>query len=150
MKTIFDKTVRDELITRISALNEKSVGNWGKMNVYQMTKHCTIWDGWILGKNDPVYRQGFLGKIFGKMALKSWVKDDKPISKNMPTGSYWIVKEKTGDVELQKREWIALIAAYEHFSNPAFIHDFFGKMTTEQIGIFAYKHSDHHLRQFNC
>jgi hypothetical protein len=25
-----------------------------------------------------------------------------------------------------------------------------GKMTQEEIGIFGYKHADHHLRQFNC
>ncbi|WP_448634870.1 DUF1569 domain-containing protein [Pedobacter panaciterrae] len=42
-----------------------------------------------------------------------------------------------------------LIADFENFSNDKFIHDFFGKMTREQIGIFVYKHSDHHLRQFN-
>lgn len=32
--------------------------------------------------------------------------------------------------------------------NPAYLHDFFGKMTREQIGIFAFKLMDHHLRQF--
>jgi len=54
---------------------------------------------------------------------------------------------ETGSLQ-QKKTWIQLISAYEHFSNPGFIHDFFGTMTTEQIGIFAYKHADHHLRQF--
>jgi hypothetical protein len=58
------------------------------------------------------------------------------------------VKEKDGDVALQKKIWIEQITEYGDFSNPAFIHDFFGKMTNEQIGIFAYKHFDHHLRQF--
>jgi hypothetical protein len=85
MKTIFDRATRDELITRVSALDEKSKPHWGKMNIYQMTRHCTVWDEWILGKN---------------------------------------------------------------YSNEDFIHDFFGKMTKEQIGVFAYKHTDHHLRQF--
>jgi hypothetical protein len=40
------------------------------------------------------------------------------------------------------------VEAYANYSNPGFVHDFFGKMTDEQIGIFAYKHADHHLRQF--
>ena len=43
---------------------------WGKMNIYQMIKHCTIWDEWILGKNNPIYKQEFFGLIFGKLALK--------------------------------------------------------------------------------
>lgn len=44
MKTVFDKETRDELIARIGSLNEKSKGLWGKMNVYQMIKHCSIWE----------------------------------------------------------------------------------------------------------
>ena len=72
------------------------------------------------------------------------------MKKNMPAGKGFTVKEKNGDLELQKKIWIERIAAYEQFSNPAFIHDFFGRMTVEQIGIFAYKHSDHHLSQFNA
>lgn len=50
--------------------------------------------------------------------------------------------------EGKKAEWISLINEYENYSNPKFIHDFFGKITKEQIGILVYKHTDHHLRQF--
>jgi hypothetical protein len=149
MKTVFDKTTRDEVINRIQSLTPNSHAQWGKMNVYQMTKHGIIWDEWVLGINKPVYKQGLLGLIFGKIALKSNVKDDRPIQKNMPAGRGFTVKEKTGDLELQKKIWAERIAAYASYSNPAFIHNFFGKMTLEQIGQFAYKHTDHHLRQFN-
>jgi hypothetical protein len=150
MKTIFDQSTRDELIRRINSLDPDSSAQWGKMNIYQMTRHGIIWDEWVLGINNPRYKQGFLGLIFGKMALKSNVKDDRPIQKNMPAGRGFTVKDKTGDLELQKKTWTERIAAYAHFSNPAFIHNFFGKMTREQIGYFAYKHTDHHLRQFNA
>ncbi len=150
MKTIFDKATRIELINRISSLNKNSKAQWGKMNVYQMTKHCIIWDDWVLGKSNIKNKRGFLGLIFGRMALKSILKDDGPLKKNMPSGRDFIVKDKEGDIELQKGCWIERIAAYEHFSNPGFIHDFFGKMTVDQIGAFAYKHADHHLRQFNA
>lgn len=150
MKTIFDKATRDELISRINSVNKNNTAQWGKMNVYQMTKHCTIWNEWVLGKNSPNYRQEFLGKIFGKMALRSNTKNEKPIGKNMPAGKAFTVKDKDGNVEVQKKKWMDLITEYEHFSNENFIHDFFGKMTKEQIGIFAYKHSDHHLTQFGA
>ncbi|HEY5750767.1 MAG TPA: DUF1569 domain-containing protein [Chryseolinea sp.] len=150
MKTVFDENVRIELINRIHSVKESSSAQWGKMNAYQMVKHCTLWDTWILGKNNPEYKQSIIGLLFGKIALPGWVKDDSPLKRNIPTSRDMIVKEKVGDVELQKKEWIERIAEYEHFSNPAFIHDFFGRMKKEEIGIFAYKHSDHHLRQFNC
>jgi len=39
---------------------------------------------------------------------------------------------------------------YDHYSNDGFIHPFFGKLTKEQAGYMAYKHIDHHLRQFNA
>ncbi|WP_276501338.1 DUF1569 domain-containing protein [Terrimonas pollutisoli] len=150
MKTIFDKETRAELISRINSLDENCKAQWGKMNVYQMAKHCTIWDDWVLGKTNVTYKQGFLGLIFGRMALKPMVKDDRPIKKNMPSGRAFIVKDNDGNIEHQKKIWTERIAAYEHFSNPRFIHDFFGKMTVDEIGIFAYKHADHHLRQFNA
>ncbi|GAL83648.1 hypothetical protein N824_28230 [Sporocytophaga myxococcoides] len=148
MKTIFDPATRGELIQRINLLKDSKTPMWGKMNVYQMTRHCNLWNEWVLGKKDFVYKQEFLGKLFGKMALKSNTKDDKPLSRNMPAGKSFTVKEKDGDFEAQIATWIQQIKSYENFSNNDFVHDFFGNMTREQIGIFAYKHNDHHLRQF--
>lgn len=150
MKTIFDKVARLELINRIKHIDEKSTSQWGKMNVYQMLKHCTIWDEWIQGINKPTYKRELLGYLFGKMALRSMIKDDKPLDRNVPTSATFKVKEKNGNIEAEKKKWVALIEGYENYSNPDFIHDFFGKMTREQVGILAFKHTDHHLRQFNC
>src|SRR5450432_1281542 len=108
MKSIFDKTTRDELITRINSLNEKSTAQWGKMNVSQMLRHCTKWDGMALGKKK--YKQSFIGKLFGKMALKDMMKD-KPMKKNLPTVPSFKVKENTDVVE-EKKKWIRLLEEY--------------------------------------
>lgn len=149
MKTVFEKSTRDELISRISSLNDNSKALWGKMNVYQMTKHCVIWHQWVLGIDNTIeYKQSFIGKLIGKMILKSNTKNDKPLGKGAPAGSNFIVKEESGDFEKQKQKLIELIEQYGSYDNSGFVHGFFGKMTKEQIGIFAYKHSDHHLRQF--
>jgi Protein of unknown function (DUF1569) len=147
MKTIFDKTTREELISRINSLNENSSAQWGKMNVYQMLKHCTIWEEMILGKKK--YKQLFMGRLFGKMALRNNLKDEKPLGRNSPTMPGFKITEN-GNVEEQKKKWIALIEEEKDFANHDFVHPFFGKMTKEQIGHFAYKHTDHHLRQFNA
>ncbi|WP_018614806.1 DUF1569 domain-containing protein [Segetibacter koreensis] len=146
MKTIFDKLTREELINRINSLNENSTAQWGKMNVSQMLKHCTQWDEMALGKKK--YKQSFLGKLFGKMALKSMMKDE-PMKKNLPTVPSFRIKENI-DVAEGKRKWIKLLDEYEHFSNDGFIHPFFGAMTKENTGYIVYKHSDHHLRQFGA
>ena len=150
MISIFDPVTREELVKRIQTLEPGSQAQWGKMNVYQMTRHCTIWDEWVQGVGNPVYKQEFLGKIFGKMALRSNTSDDRPLRRNLPSGKAFVITDDTGDLDHQKEKWIDLVRRYEHFNNPSFVHDFFGKMTREEIGVLAYKHADHHLRQFDC
>lgn len=150
MKTIFDSAIRDELIIRINALTENNTAQWGKMNVYQMLKHCTNWEEWIQGKKGDVYKQEFIGRIFGKMALRKMIRDEKPFGRGIPTSTQFKIKEMQCDLMAEKVKWVKLIGEYQSYSNSAFIHDFFGKMTQEQIGILAYKHTDHHLRQFNA
>jgi hypothetical protein len=147
MKTIFDKTTSHELIARINTLNENSMPQWGKMNIYQMLKHCRQWDEMILGM--IMCKRSFIGRVFGKMALRGVLKDDGLLKRNMPSSPELVVKENNGNVACEKTKWIALIEEHPHFSNHGFVHPFFGKMTKEQIGYLAYKHMDHHLRQFN-
>jgi hypothetical protein len=147
MKSIFDKATRDEIINRINTLNENSKAQWGKMNVSQMMKHCTQFEEMSLGKKK--YKQSFLGKLFGKIALKDMLKDE-PIKKNLPTVPSFKIRENNFDLANEKEKWVKLIQEYEHFSNNNFIHPFFGKMTKEQIGLLDYKHNNHHLLQFNA
>jgi hypothetical protein len=147
MKTIFDETTTDELIKRICMLNEKSKAQWGKMTVYQMLKNCTLWEEMISG--DKKFKRMFLGRLIGKMALKNLIKNDKPMSHNMPTVPGFGITDH-GNVLSEKKKWIDMVEKHARFSNLDFVHPFFGKMTKEQIGYLAYKHTDHHLRQFNC
>jgi len=148
MKTVFDQTNSDELINRINAINETNKTAWGKMNVYQVLRHCTLWDEWM--QSDQNNKQVFIGRLFGKMALKKVLKDESPLARNTPTLREFKIKETAGDIASEKKKWVALINEYAHFSNPGFIHPFFGKMTKEQVGQMAYKHADHHLRQINA
>ena len=148
MKTVFDKSTRDELIGRIKTLTESSKAAWGKMNVYQALKHCTVWDEWV--QSGKTHKQVFIGRLFGQMALKKVLKDEAPLTRSTPTLPEFKIKETTGDIGAEKEKWVALISNYADFSTPLFIHPFFGKMTKEQIGQVAYKHADHHLPQFNA
>lgn len=147
MKTIFDTAIRNALIERIKMISPTHKAEWGKMNVFQMLKHCTKWEEMALGK--VKYKQTFLGKLFGKIALKDFISDETPFKQNVPTVPEFKIKEENGDIENQKLIWISLIEEYAEFSNTNFIHPFFGLLTKEQLGYLAYKHTDHHLRQFN-
>jgi Protein of unknown function (DUF1569) len=148
MKTIFDKETRNDLIKRIELLNENSTRQWGKMNIYQMIKHCILCEKMYLGKTS--YKRSFLGFLFGKIALNQLMSDQKPKKRNSPTKQDFKISESTGNLVADKTQWISLIEEYENYSNESFVHWFYGKMTKEQIGISVYKHIDHHLRQFDC
>jgi hypothetical protein len=145
MKTIFDKATREDLITRINTLTENSAVQWGKMNVYQMVKHCTMWEEMLLGKK--VYKQSFLGRLVGKFALKDMMKDE-PVKPNLPTVPSFKMTGN-GDFAAAKTEWVNLIKEHGNQENSGFVHPFFGQLTADQAGRMDYKHIDHHLRQFN-
>lgn len=146
MKTIFDKNTVNELIERINSLTTKNKAQWGKMDAYQMVKHCTLSEEMYLGKKQ--YDRLFIGRIFGKMTLKTILKNEAPMKKNEPTHDSFKING-SGDVEAEKTKWIKLLNEYSTFSNHQFSHPFFGQMNKEQIGLYVYKHTDHHLRQFN-
>lgn len=148
MKTIFDQTELDHLLTRIDELSPTENALWGKMNVYQMLRHCILSERMFLGDNQ--YERLFIGKIFGKMALKGILKNDQPLKKNQPTHPEFKITENGDSIPLIN-EWKTLLGRYSEMNTSGihnFVHPFFGKMSHEQIGHYVYKHTDHHLRQF--
>ena len=148
MKSVLDQATRQELITRVKTISESSKPQWGQMNVYQMLKHAALADEMYLGEKQ--YDRVFLGRLLGKMILKKMLKDETPMERNAPTSPFFKIKEVEGDVTAGREKWIAVINRYEHYNKTEFVHWFFGKMTREQVGQFAYKHIDHHLRQFGA
>ncbi|OJJ19093.1 hypothetical protein BKI52_19960 [marine bacterium AO1-C] len=148
MKTVYNTTTIQELTQRVDKIQDSSKAQWGKMNAYQMLIHCVKNEEMLLGKR--AYKRNFIGKIFGKMTLKSILKDNTPLKKNQPTHPDLIITGQ-GSIEQPKQQWIALIKEYGQLSANQMnelIHPFFGKMTHEKLGKYAYKHIDHHLRQF--
>ena len=148
MKTTLDKATRDELINRIGNLNESSRAEWGKMNVSQMLRHCTAWEELMSGRQK--LKRAFVGRIFGRMALRRILKDETPLRRNTPTSPEFKITTDGGNVNAEKQKWISLLQDHGQFSHEGIEHPFFGKMTLEQVGYVAYKHTDHHLRQFGC
>lgn len=148
MKSIFDIGVANEITQRINSVNEASTAQWGEMDAYQMLKHCTMCEEMFLGKIN--IKRVLIGRLIGKMILKKVLKDESPFGRNSPTAPILLMRNESGAINLQKNEWIDRISQYESFNNYKFVHPFFGAMTKEQIGVFAYKHADHHLRQFGA
>jgi hypothetical protein len=98
------------------------------------------------------YKRPLIGLLIGPMIMKQVLKEGSIMRRNSPTIPALIVQETSGDLSILKGEWKALLNSYAEYTLPdfSFVHPFFGKMTREQVGFFAYKHADHHLKQFNC
>jgi len=147
MKNLFEPSAATEIRQRMAHLRPDSERQWGKMNVAQMLAHCSAWMEWAVGlKSRP---RSLVGRIFGKVA-KSTVLNEKPIRRNMPTDKSLIVSdERDFEVERQRLvEWTDRFAAGGPEKCTNHPHSFFGKMTPLEWATLAYKHLDHHLRQF--
>ena len=146
MKSIFEISTQEELFNRINAITQQHQAQWGKMNVNQMVKHCALCDEMYLGKIK--IKRVFLGRLIGPIFLRKFLKEGKVFDRNSPTSSSIKASVEREDLEKDKTYWRNLINEYNRFNNPGFVHPFFGPMTKDEIGILAYKHADHHLRQF--
>jgi hypothetical protein len=148
MKTVMDSATRKELIERIHSLSPQHTAHWGKMNVHQMLEHCTRCDDMYHG--ELKIRRVLIGRLFGSMFKKKILKKDLGFGKNSPTSPLLLNSEAVADMDALKQAWQNRIEQYGNFKNHGFVHPFFGSLTTEEVGVFAYKHADHHLRQFGA
>ena len=148
MYSVFNPQTSATLADRIESLSTDHQAQWGKMSPWQMVRHCIKSERMFQG--EKAYKRTFVGRLFGKMALKGILKDESPMDRNQPTHPEFKITGD-GDLTVAKETWHDLVRSYA--SLPAesfvdFVHPFFGKMTYDEIGKYVYKHTDHHLRQF--
>ena len=110
-------------------------------------RRVKIIQGMALGKT--IYKREFLGLLIGRLVMKSFFKNDKPMDKNVPAGPLSVKRPVNSNFDEDKKQWLHLIEEYGRLNDHEMMHPFFGRLTKEQVGQFAFKHSDHHLRQFN-
>ena len=48
------------------------------------------------GKATAHLKQAFIGRVFGRMALRGMTKDDKPLARNVPTSREFRITDKRG------------------------------------------------------
>lgn len=148
-ETVLDPAAREALKVRIRSLLPDARAGWGKMDVHRMVEHCVVWNEWVLGRRKLRLKQNFMGKLIGKWVLRRALRPGQPFDKGVPAGALE-VKRTQGEFDAMRQRWMDLMDGYASFHNPAFMHDFFGTMSDEEIGIFVHKHMDHHLRQFGA
>ena len=148
MKSIFETEAKAELLNRLENLEAESSAKWGKMNVNQMLVHCQKPIELALGES-TIKKPNFLMGMMMKLVAPS-LYNDKPWKEGLPTAKEFIIVNSDGfNTEKDKlKSKIETMSTSKNYFEPKKKHPYFGTFTADQWGKSAYKHLDHHFRQF--
>ena len=145
MKTLWDPRTREEVLTRIRQLTPERPAQWGRMSCPQMVVHVTDAFDLYMGVLTSTGKRTPLQYAPLKQAFVYLV----PIPKNVPTAPELIARVP-GDwnAELARLQRALSTFAAQHARTDWPLHPIFGRMSRRAYGVLAYRHTDHHLRQF--
>ena len=145
MKSLWNRQLHNEVVNRVARLTPDRRPQWGRMTCPQMVVHITDAFGMYCGdinarvKHTPV-------EYFPLKHLFLYL---LPMPKNVPTARE--LKSRVPgewDAEMERlREAVASFADRRTRTDWP-LHPIFGRMSSGAYGVLAYKHTDHHLRQF--
>ena len=148
MKNLFEAATVREVKERLAQLRPDSKRLWGTMTAAQAEAHCSSGMEWAVGDSFPP--RMFLGRIIGRFVKPMLLGNEKPMRRNSATVKSLVVQDER-DLETERERLCGLIDRFAA-GGPAGCtkhpHSFFGQLTPEEWAILAYKHLDHHLRQF--
>ena len=150
MKNLYNPTDLESLTTRIAHLQPDSPRQWGSMTLPQTLAHCSL--GIQMAAGDLRPQRKLIGRLIGPAIKSKVVADDQPMRRNSPTVPETIAKHNP-DFATEQARLITLLNQFAA-AGPAGCtthpHAFFGPLTPDEWAIVAYKHIDHHLRQFGA
>ena len=152
MKHLFEAARAEEVKQRLEQLQPDSQRQWGNMDPAQMLAHCSAAIDMAEGK--IVSPRIMIGRLLGPLAKKSLIIKGEPMRRNSPSSPELFSADATKCEFISERS--RLIAAIESFASEGpmgcsrYPHPFFGPLNPQQWAIIAYKHVDHHLRQFGA
>lgn len=145
MKSMWNEADRATLLARLGRLRPENPGGWGKMSCPQMLVHVADGLRMTFGDLTPKSKNLILRYPPLKQLIIYWL----PFPKGAPTAPELLARApqewgaERADVEAQVRRFAA---ADDRPSWPD--HPAFGSMSKRAWGVLAYRHLDHHLRQF--
>src|SRR3954471_12920723 len=110
MKSLFNSKDNDEIVARINTLTPETKNLWGKMNVEQMLAHSRMPLMAAYG-DSKMSKRGFFSLLFGKMAKKQLITDNKPFRRNLPTDQKFVIADPE-NFEKEKQELIHYVQQF--------------------------------------
>nr|WP_315027907.1 DUF1569 domain-containing protein [uncultured Chryseobacterium sp.] len=146
-KNLLKDDASSSVIERVRNLSASHQPQWGEMTATEMLLHCNSCNKQILqenGSNKKTTIKQYLLKILALYIAPNFKKNIKGEPIHDTKG-----KVNLSDFEEQRSEFILLISLFPVTTRSLTLpHPAFGTLSTHEWGIAAYKHMDHHLRQF--
>jgi hypothetical protein len=149
-KTLHDPAARAAILARTDALRPDAPRRWGRMNAHQAV--CHMADGYRMALGDRPIRP-IRNPLF--LTAGRWVALHTPLP--WPKGAPTSPKADQvkgggtppGDFHADVAELKALTERFAA-ADPAGLHPhvIFGRLSRGEWGRWAWRHADHHLRQF--
>lgn len=146
MRSFWQQDTRDATLARLARLTPDARPAWGRMDAPQMVAHMADALRMTFGDLPTRPKRTPLLRAFPLKHLLIYV---VPFPKGAPTAKE-LVARAPGDWAVEGRDCRALVERFatERRDRAWPAHPAFGALTAEQWGIIAYRHMDHHLRQF--
>lgn len=148
MKTVLEEADREALLRRVASLTSASARQWGSFTLEKMLCHLCESMRMALGEL-PVKPKG--PRPFRAFPLKHLLLYVAPFPKGAPTAPE-LLAGTPGGLEADRARLAELLRRLgtgpTEGIGPA--HPLFGPLSWREWGLAMYKHTDHHLRQFNA
>jgi Protein of unknown function (DUF1569) len=146
MRSFWDPAAREDICQRLERLTPDAKARWGKFTVAQMVAHL----------NDAMrMASGELPVKSKKLPLRYWPLKQLviyvlPFPKGAPTAPELLARCTNADLSAEQQEFrkLAESVAAKSSSDRWPEHPAFGTLTWKAWGVLAFRHADHHLRQF--
>lgn len=150
LNTVGNDRVLARLVERVNGLTPESERRWGKMNVVQMLSHVGRSMDWVVrgGEAQPDWddRPSKAIKFLAFRIPLPWPKGipnpNDPASADIPADEFESLRALVVRGLEQMSSW--------EVSENTPPHPAFGPLTTWEWQRWAYKHADHHLKQFSA
>jgi hypothetical protein len=146
MSTFADSAARSAVRQRVASLTPEAKRQWGKMTPHQMI--CHLADGFRLasGERPPERVDNFLSR-----SVVRFVALHTPLTwphgvKTVPEADQQAGGTKPVGWDKDHAELLSMLDAF--VAQDGLRHPIFGKLTAAEWNIWAFRHMDHHLRQF--
>lgn len=150
MPRLHDAGVLEQLVSRLERLDAEAPGRWGRMDVGQMICHLADAFRWGLGERTgteirlPV--PAWVARFVALRLPLPWPRG----APTMPEMDQRVRGTPPGDFQQDRAELVELLRRFAALESGWPRHPLFGAMSRDDWGRWAWRHTDHHLRQFGA